>query len=118
MARRFARLSGRQLEVLRWAADGCPDGVWQDFSYKTTAYALAGRALVTVNRRRDLWRAAITEDGCYYLEHGTYRPAGAPQAARVVQQEERAPAPGPELLITAESLLSELGGGRRNGVGC
>jgi hypothetical protein len=44
-------------------ADGCPDGVWNDFSYKHVAYALADRGLVTVVRRRRSWQAAVTDDG-------------------------------------------------------
>ena len=72
MARRYQPLSARQVEILRWVADGCPDGVWKDFTYKHTAYALAERGLVTVDRRRDSWSAQITAAGRHYLQHGTY----------------------------------------------
>ena len=54
------------LEVLQWVADGCPDGVWQDFAYKHTAYALAERRLMTVDQRRGSWRAAVTDGGRFY----------------------------------------------------
>jgi hypothetical protein len=33
----------RQVEVLPWIGEGCPDGVWRHSTYKTTAYALASR---------------------------------------------------------------------------
>ena len=56
-------------------ADGCPDGVWTDFTYKTVAYGLAGRGMMAVKRRRGSWRATITAQGTHYLEHGSYPPA-------------------------------------------
>ena len=40
MVRRYPLLSERHVEVLTWVADGCPDGVWGDFTYKHTTYAL------------------------------------------------------------------------------
>lgn len=74
MARRYAPLSDRQVKVLAWVADGCPDGVWPDFTHKRTTYALADRGLVTVARRRHAWSAALTEQGRHYLDHGVYWP--------------------------------------------
>lgn len=64
-------LNPPQVEVLQWISDGCPDGVWPDFTYKTTAIALQGRRLAKVSKRRG-WYADITEDGRYYLEHERY----------------------------------------------
>jgi len=69
---RTGRLNTRQLEVLNWIANGCPDGVMKDFTYKTTAVALQGRRLVIVSRKGGGWQAALTEVGAYYLEHGAY----------------------------------------------
>ena len=74
MVRRYPPLSDRQTKVLAWVADRCPDGVWSDFTHKRTTYALADRGLVTVDRRRHSWYAALTEPGSYYLEHGNYHP--------------------------------------------
>jgi hypothetical protein len=71
--RRDEPLSSRQLQVLRWINEGCPDGVWTNFSYKTTAYALSARGLVVVRRRRKQWAATITQEGAFYLAHGYYR---------------------------------------------
>lgn len=83
--RRNEPLTARQVEVLQWIAQNCPDGVWQDFTYKTTAYALAARGLVTVDRRRRRWSASLTDDGQFYLLHGRYAqdtiPAGGVRAA-------------------------------------
>jgi hypothetical protein len=33
-------INPHQVEVLRWIADGCPNGVMTGYSYKTTAKAL------------------------------------------------------------------------------
>ena len=79
---RHAPLSVRQVMVLQWIGQGCPDGVWPDFTYKTTTYALAARNLVTVDRRHGSWSAALTKVGQFYLDHGHYpmeqTPAGSP----------------------------------------
>lgn len=82
MARR-SLLSQRQYDVLTWIEKGCPEGVWDDFTYKTTAYALENRGLVSVRKHRGTWTATLTEDGRYYLKHHTYplsnqRPAPSP----------------------------------------
>jgi hypothetical protein len=70
--RRDAALSTRQVQVLQWISQGCPDGVWPDFTYKTTSYALAARNLVTVNRRHGSWSAVLTDAGRFYLNNGHY----------------------------------------------
>lgn len=67
-----ARLSERQLDVLRWVANGCPERAWPNESHKLTARALQSRGLVQVARRRKNWTATITEAGTYYLTTGTY----------------------------------------------
>ena len=41
-------------------------------AHKTTAVALQNRRLVTISRRGGVWRAATTEGGRHYLEHGEY----------------------------------------------
>jgi hypothetical protein len=59
------------MDVLRWISEGCPDGRWNDFTYKTTAKSLQNRRLVTViNKGR--WNATIDSAGIYYLKHGDY----------------------------------------------
>jgi hypothetical protein len=113
VVRRFALLSEQQVKVLRWVADGCPDGAWKDFSYKRTACALADRGLVTVDRRRHTWRATITEGGRFYLNQGIYRDVEAVSSRRAVQAgsqsaETAASVSRPAPFVTAESLLAEL----------
>ena len=67
-----APLNERQIEVLRWINDGCPDGRWTDFTFKTTATALASRRLVTVSKRGGAWSAAILPPGEYYIANNDY----------------------------------------------
>lgn len=53
-------VNARQLEVLQWIADGCPEGKWppESVGYKTTAAALKSRGLVTVRGHGPTWTAA------------------------------------------------------------
>ncbi len=68
--RRWDPLSERQLLLLRRIGDGDdlsgPEGV----SSRNSARSLQGRGLVTVSRRGGAWRAAITDAGRFYLDHG------------------------------------------------
>ncbi|WP_421874629.1 hypothetical protein [Mycolicibacterium wolinskyi] len=70
-----APLNARQIEVLSWISDGCPDGRWSDFTFKTTATALSSRRLVAVSKRGGMWSATILPAGEHYLAKGDY-PAG------------------------------------------
>lgn len=70
-----APLNRRQLDVLTWIKDGCPDGRWTDHTFKTTAQALASRRLVTVSKRGGTWKAAVLPAGEHYLSAGRY-PSG------------------------------------------
>lgn len=67
-------LNQRQIDVLTWIRDGCPDGRWTDHTFKTTAQALASRRLVTISKRGGTWKAAILPAGQHYLSNGKYPP--------------------------------------------
>lgn len=71
----MVQLNQRQLDVLRWIGDGCPDRDWPDQSHKLTARSLAGRGLADVRRKKKIWTATITAAGQYYLEHGIPPPS-------------------------------------------
>jgi hypothetical protein len=60
--------------VLRWIREGCPDGRWTDFTYKTTASALQSRRLVEVSKRGGTWSASMSPAGDHYLVNGCYPP--------------------------------------------
>ncbi len=65
-------VNSRQVEVLRWIAEGCPNRAWPDESHKHSARALAARGLARVTRRDGRWTASITEAGAHFLDHGTF----------------------------------------------
>lgn len=74
MATRDLSLNAVQLEVLAWVRDGCPVGVYEDWSHRITARALHNRGLIRVTGRGAFWTAMIAPSGSYYLEHGGYPP--------------------------------------------
>ncbi|WP_216363295.1 hypothetical protein, partial [Arthrobacter sp. Hiyo1] len=95
------------MEVLKWVVDGCPDGRWEDHSYKRTTYALADRGLVTVDRRRNSWSAQVTEGGRYYLERRQYPPDPDGQDSRPGDAEQSKKRRAAVELSTA-ALIAEL----------
>lgn len=112
------RVNDRQLEVLRWIADGCPEGKWpeDDFSYKTSAAALKSRGLATIKGRGRTWSVAITEAGTHYVEHGTYPPSDTPRTPVASRDRSRRVAPADldlgdgasETLTQAKALIKQL----------
>lgn len=112
------RVNDRQLDVLRWIAEGCPEGKWpaDDFSYKTSAIALNSRGLAAIKGRGRAWMASITEAGTHYLEHGTYPPAETPPVpiAPIGRVDHPAPADlhlgdgASETLNQAKALIKQL----------
>ena len=57
------QVNERQLSVLKWVGEGCPAGVWETISYKTTCQALQNRGLVKVSRKGGQWSVALTSAG-------------------------------------------------------
>lgn len=60
-------LTEKQVDVLRWISDGCPDGVWTDNFHRITAAALRTRGFVKTTGRGPTWAATITSAGREYL---------------------------------------------------
>jgi hypothetical protein len=61
-------LNEKQLEVLRWIADGSLQGVMDGDSHRISAAALRNRGLVTTSGRGPTWSATITMAGREYLK--------------------------------------------------
>lgn len=61
-------LTEQQVDLLRWVADGCPDGEMEGDSYRVSVAALRRRGLVTTSGGGPTWSAAITAGGREYLE--------------------------------------------------
>jgi hypothetical protein len=70
-------LNQKQIDVLQWVAQGCPDGVMEDVSHRISAAALRGRGLLRTRGRGATWSAEITDSGREYL-----RRAAEPDAVR------------------------------------
>jgi hypothetical protein len=60
-------LTEQQLVILRWIADGCPDGAMDGSSHRISAAALRNRGLVRISGRGNSWSAAVTAPGQEYL---------------------------------------------------
>jgi hypothetical protein len=61
------KLTEKQLALLRWIGDGCPDGVMSDDSHRISAAALRNRGLATTSGRGSAWTAKLTPAGAGYL---------------------------------------------------
>ena len=60
-------LTENQVELLRWIADGCADGIMEGDSYRISAAALRNRNLVLISGHGPTWAAKITPAGSEYL---------------------------------------------------
>ncbi|HXJ49308.1 MAG TPA: hypothetical protein VNF91_09095 [Candidatus Acidoferrum sp.] len=60
-------LTEKQVELLRWVASGCPEGVLEGEAYRISAAALRNRGLLTTWGRGPTWGASITPAGTEYL---------------------------------------------------
>lgn len=62
-------LTERQVSVLRWISEGCPDGAIADeMAARISAGALRNRGLVRTSGRGPTWKARITPAGVAYLK--------------------------------------------------
>ena len=61
------KLNDKQLALLRWVADGCPEGVMPDETHRISAAALRNRGLATTSGRGPRWKATLTDAGRDYL---------------------------------------------------
>ncbi|MGA4539019.1 hypothetical protein ACPA54_03410 [Uniformispora flossi] len=68
--RKWDPLNAAQLELLKRVGAGADLSAADDSPYRTSAYALSNRGLVTVSKRGGVFRALITDAGQFYLEHG------------------------------------------------
>lgn len=69
MGRDPEQLNQAQVDVLKWVADGCPDGVYTDgWQHRIVARALHNRGLVSVAGKGATWRATLTKAGRVWLD--------------------------------------------------
>lgn len=97
-------INEKQLAVLRWIADGSPDGVMADYTHRISAVALRARSLVTISGRGNTWTAQITPEGRALLDSQGRPTAHAPDAAA-----RRSDTTGlPDRLPVAEQLVADV----------
>lgn len=73
MARSTSSLTVAQFDLLRWVAEGCPDGVYEDTSHRVSARALHNRGLIKVDGRGATWSAKVTPEGARRLQEEVKR---------------------------------------------
>lgn len=66
-------LNAKQMGTLKLIASGEDLSAEQHIPLRITARALQSRGLVRVHKQKKLWRAEVTDEGRYYLEHGHKR---------------------------------------------
>ncbi|PRB08699.1 hypothetical protein [Microbacterium sp. MYb62] len=100
MVRSPEQLNQSQVDVLKWVADGCPDGVYTDgWQHRIVARALHNRGLVSVAGKGASWRATLTKAGRVWLDAPpTDILPGAAEADRLLEQVIEA---GGELKVSA-----------------
>ncbi|WP_214975147.1 hypothetical protein [Streptomyces sp. ISL-100] len=105
-------LNERQQAVLDWISNGCPDGIWNDTTYKVSAQALQNRGLVKITKRRGCWTAQLTDKGRQYSSGENSSPAGTssrtPEAPSTGARKPRPRTTPKAHAIYADRLLEEL----------
>lgn len=91
-----APLTDAQFEVLQWIGDGCPEGVFDGWTHRISARALAGRGLAEVKGHGASWSATITPAGLYYREHGAFLDSpSVGRRSRSTRKHRHVPRPAP-----------------------
>ncbi|MFG2500339.1 hypothetical protein ACGFSB_19260 [Streptomyces sp. NPDC048441] len=105
-------LNERQQAVLNWISNGCPDGIWNDTTYKVGAQALQNRGLVKVTKRRGYWTAELTDKGRHHFAGESSAPASTssrtPEDPRAGVRMPRPRTTPKAHAIYADQLLEEL----------
>ncbi|MET4622801.1 hypothetical protein ABIE18_004280 [Arthrobacter sp. 2762] len=69
MAEKLDHLNNRQVKVLRWVRDGCPDGIFtKGYEHRIIARALERRGLVAITGTGPSWKAVATAAGNTWKE--------------------------------------------------
>jgi hypothetical protein len=82
-------LNELQVRVLRWIADGCPDGVFDGYEHRVSAAALRTRGLVQISGRGPTWSATMTESGKRALDGGEVRAPADSERERTLSATEQ-----------------------------
>jgi hypothetical protein len=111
---RWDPLGERQLLLLKRIAEGDDLSSAEGVSFRTSARGLQSRRLVTVSRHGGMWRAAITEAGRFYLQHGYHpdhpdrRETDPSENASAPRIDRARPTPATGVLDQAAALIERL----------
>lgn len=61
-------LSALQFKVLKWVNDGCPGGLFEGYSHRISARALADDQYISISGKGPTWTAKITQRGLELLK--------------------------------------------------
>ncbi len=86
MGRSPDHLTVAQYDLLKWVADGCPDGVHDGTSHRVSARSLHNRGLIQVAGKSKTWTAKITPQGTQVLQEQTTRVESVRQRERQESQ--------------------------------
>lgn len=98
MGRSPDHLTVAQHDLLKWVADGCPDGVYDGTSHRVSARGLHNRGLIKVTGKSKNWTARITPQGTRILQEQTKR-------VEAVRQRERKEAQARAEQVREQQLL-------------
>jgi hypothetical protein len=76
-------LNEGQVALLRWIAEGCPDGVMEGHFHRISASALSSKGLVKISGRGPTWSAKPTKTRRDYLEQLEGEDPPVPRQANV-----------------------------------
>ena len=69
MAEKLVRLNNKQVNVLRWVRDGCPDGIFtRGYEHRIIARTLERRGLLAITGTGPSWKAVATAAGKTWKE--------------------------------------------------
>jgi hypothetical protein len=105
--RRSERHSTRkQVDLLLWVRDGCPEGVYDNEHHRISAAALRRRSFLSISGHGPSWRAKLTEAGEEYLTRTEGPDPPIPRQANVSVTRElidNVIAGGGKLVVSAEN---------------
>jgi hypothetical protein len=104
------KLNSAQLELLRWVAGGCRDGVYEGYSQRISAAALQTRRLLRITGHGSSWRAELTPRGAALLELPEPTPPSQAESRSISKANSSEPAESrpTRTLSKTEQLIADL----------
>ncbi|WP_062980620.1 hypothetical protein [Nocardia anaemiae] len=104
MGKNPAQLNQKQVDVLEWILNGCPEGVFTGYEHRAIARALERRGLITISGKGRTWAAAITDVGRKWHEAPAKVMPDEADADRLIVQVQEA---GGRLVLEQDRAIEE-----------